>query len=97
MKIFALILRYYYLAPLGVTFNFGLNEINVSEDCLLDLIVYIFQKTWTDVDSLVQSIIILNHIFLKNIYEKYKSEEILCMIKCLIFKTKKYKNIEFMG
>ena len=87
---FYLMLHTYYLNPINVTLDFSENEINISDETLLDLIREIFTKNQNDVECLIKSLNFLNYGSLKNIIKNYTIYEILFVIDALCHK---FKNI----
>ena len=51
----------YYLNPMKVILDFNENEISISDDISLDLIIELFSNKQKDFVSLIKSIIFLNY------------------------------------
>ena len=94
-KIFSMIIRY-YLNMYGVVLNFHENDLNITDDCSLDLIIDLFKKNHNNanIESFIQGIIILHYESLSDIFQKYKLEQIIASIKSISSKVKNFnKNV----
>lgn len=87
-----LILHTYYLSPIHVNLDFSENEINISDDTSLDLIIEIFNKKQNEFESVIKSIVFLNYGSLENSIKNYQIDEILSAID-VVFKKQNIKNV----
>ncbi len=90
-------LMIYYLNPNNIALDFDENEINISDDNALDLIIELFSNEQNDFFSLIKAIIYLNYGSLKNSLMNYTIDEILSSIETVYLKLKSIKNIRNMS
>lgn len=94
-KIFSMIIRY-YLNMYGVVLNFHENDINITDNCSLELIIDLFKKNHdnANIESFVQGIVVLHYESLSDIFQKSKLEQIIAGIKSISSKVKNFnKNV----
>ena len=87
------LLNLYYLNPMHVVLGYDENEINITDDISLDLILEIFTNNQNDFKCLIKSIIFLNYGSLRNIIMNYKFDAILSGIENIYLKLKNIKNV----
>lgn len=87
----------YYLNPNNIALDFDENEINISDDNALDLIIDLFGNEQNDLVYLIKAIIYLNYGSLKNSLMNYTIDEILSSIETVYLKLKSIKNIGNMS
>lgn len=82
----------YNLSNFGIVLKFRENEINLTEDASINLIMDLFNKENVGDELLVQSIIILNYDSLNDTLAKYDFEQIIKGIKAVSEKSNIFKN-----
>jgi hypothetical protein len=86
----------FFLDKYGIVLSYKYceNEINVTEDKSIDLIMDLFTKDVNDFASLIQSIIILNYNSLKDVIDNLSVKEIILGIEDI---AKRLKDIKHVG
>ena len=91
-QIFSLIIQL-FLSKYGIVlyYKYSENEINMTEDKSIGLIMNLLNNDENDFATMIQSIIVLNYNSLKNVIDNFSLEEILLGIADICRKTQKYQ------
>ena len=94
-QIFSLIIQL-FLSKYGIvlSYKYSENEINMTEDKSIGLIMNLLNKDENDFVTMIQSIIVLNYNSLKNVIDNFSLEEILLGIADI---AERLKNIKHVG
>ena len=94
-QIFSLIIQL-FLSKYGIvlSYKYSENEINMTEDKSIGLIIDLLNKDENDFATMIQSIIVLNYNSLKNVIDNFSLEEILLGIADI---AERLKNIKHVG
>ena len=94
-QIFSLIIQL-FLSKYGIvlSYKYSENEINMTEDKSIGLIMNLLNKDENDFGTMIQSIIVLNYNSLKNVIDNFSLEEILLGIADI---EERLKNIKHVG
>ena len=82
----------YNLSNFGIVLKFRKNEINLTDEASINLIVDLFKKENVSDELLVQSVIILNYDSLNDTIVKYNFNQIIKGIKAVSEKSNNFKN-----
>ena len=77
-----------------LSYKYSENEINMTEDKSIGLIIDLLNKDENDFATMIQSIIVLNYNSLKNVIDNFSLEEILLGIADI---AERLKNIKHIG
>jgi hypothetical protein len=94
-QIFSLIIQL-FLSKYGIvlSYKYSENEINMTEDKSIGLIMNLLNNDENDFATMIQSIIVLNYNSLKNVIDNFSLEEILLGIADI---AERLKNIKHVG
>ena len=94
-QIFSLIIQLFLSKyEIVLSYKYSENEINMTEDKSIGLIMNLLNKDENDFATMIQSIIVLNYNSLKNVIDNFSLEEILLGIADI---AERLKNIKHVG